>query len=83
MMDWAGALVWLTSPREPQTVRAAAEAAGGHAMLVRGPEELRRRVPAFHPQPAPVAALEARIRRAFDPTGVFETGRFLEAVHAD
>ncbi len=29
------------------------------------------------------AAVEARIRRVFDPAGIFETGRFLDAAHAD
>ena len=77
-MDWAGARVWLACD-DAKAVRAAAEAAGGHAMLVRAPEAMRRTVPALHPQPAPVMALEARVRRAFDPAGVFETGRFLDA----
>jgi glycolate oxidase FAD binding subunit len=81
-MDWAGARVWLGSD-DTVAVRAAAEAAGGHAMLVRAPETLRRAVPALHPQPAPVMALEARVRRAFDPAGVFETGRFLDQTDAD
>jgi glycolate oxidase FAD binding subunit len=77
-MDWAGALLWLASD-DAAAVRAAASAAGGHAQLVRAPEALRRSVPALDPQPAPVMALEARLRRAFDPAGVFETGRFLDA----
>jgi glycolate oxidase FAD binding subunit len=77
-MDWGGALVWLASEADPQAVREAAEAAGGHAMLARAPEAVRRTTPALHPQPAPVMALEARLRRAFDPMGVFETGRFLD-----
>jgi glycolate oxidase FAD binding subunit len=81
-MDWAGARVWLGSD-DTAAVRGAAEAAGGHAMLVRAPEALRRSVPALHPQPAPVMALEARVRRAFDPAGVFETGRFLDQTDAD
>jgi glycolate oxidase FAD binding subunit len=77
-MDWGGARVWLACA-DPKAVRAAAEAVGGHAMLVRAPEALRRTVPMLHPQPVPVMALEARIRRAFDPAGVFETGRFGDA----
>ena len=81
-MDWAGARVWLACD-DAQAVRAAAEGADGHAMLVRAPEALRRTVPMLHPQPAPVMALEARLRRAFDPMGVFETGRFLDQPHAD
>ncbi|QXQ07933.1 FAD-binding protein [Sphingosinicellaceae bacterium] len=76
LFDWAGGLVWLTFDGDPALVRAAADAAGGHASLVRGPAELRASVPAFHPAAAGVAALEMRVRRAFDPAGVFETGRF-------
>lgn len=76
LMDWAGGLLWLASPDNPQAIRAAAERAGGHAMLVRADAAMRAAVPALHPQPTPLAALEERVRRAFDPAGVFETGRF-------
>jgi glycolate oxidase FAD binding subunit len=75
MMDWAGGLIWSAS-RNAAAVRSAAEAAGGHATLIRAPEALRREVPALHPPAPGVAALEVRVRRAFDPMGVFETGRF-------
>jgi len=83
LMDWAGGLVWLTLDGNAGAVRAAAEAAGGHAALVRAPETLRRTTPALHPQPSGVRALEARVRRAFDPAGVFETGRFGDQTDAD
>lgn len=73
LFDWAGGLIWLASDIDP---RPAAEAAGGHAMLVRAEAAMRAAVPAHHPQPAPLAALEERVRRAFDPDGLFETGRF-------
>lgn len=76
IFDWAGGLVWLAFDGEPALVRAAAGRAGGHAMLVRAPAPLRETVPALHPVSSGVAALEARVRRAFDPAGVFETGRF-------
>jgi glycolate oxidase FAD binding subunit len=76
LMDWAGGLVWAAVEAPPESIRAAAAAIGGHAVLFRAPAELRARVPAFHPPAAGVAALETRIRRAFDPAGVFETGRF-------
>ena len=75
VMDWAGGLVW-SACADAAAVRRAAEDAGGHAMLVRAPEAMRAEVPALHPQPAGAAALETRVRRAFDPAGVFETGRF-------
>ena len=71
--DWGGALVWASQTDDP---RPAAVALGGHAMLWRAAPEVRRAVPAFHPQPAANAALEARVRAAFDPRGIFATGRF-------
>ena len=78
LFDWAGGLVWLAFEDDPDLVREAAEAAGGHAMLVRAPDAVRNAVPMQHPRAPGVAALEARVRRAFDPAGVFETGRFLD-----
>jgi glycolate oxidase FAD binding subunit len=82
LIDWAGARVWLAC-EDAKAVREAAEAAGGHAVLARAPEALRQTVPMLHPQPRPLMALEARVRRAFDPAGVFETGRFLDQLDAD
>lgn len=76
LLDWAGGLVWAATDADPDTIRTIAARNGGHAMLVRGSVSLRAAVPAFHPQPAALAALEERVRRAFDPAGVFETGRF-------
>ncbi|KQX18735.1 MULTISPECIES: FAD-binding protein [unclassified Sphingomonas] len=81
LLDWAGGLLWLGFDGDPTLVRRMAEMAGGHAMLVRAPIDLRDRIPAQHPRASGVMALEARVRRAFDPAGIFETGRFLD--HAD
>lgn len=78
LLDWAGGLVWLAFDGDPALVRRLAETAGGHAMLVRAPADLRAQVPMQHPRAAGVMALEARVRRAFDPAGIFETGRFLD-----
>jgi glycolate oxidase FAD binding subunit len=82
LLDWASGLVWLGFNGDPALVRRMAEMAGGHAMLVRARPELRDRVPAQHPRAPGVMALEARVRRAFDPAGIFETGRFLDAADA-
>jgi glycolate oxidase FAD binding subunit len=76
MLDWAGGLIWLAIDGDPQLVRHAAAQAGGHAALIRAGDAMRRIVPAFHPAEPGVAALEARIRAAFDPVGIFDTGRF-------
>ena len=75
LMDWAGGLLWVGT-RADGALRSLVEAAGGHADLVRADAATRGRIPARHPQAPAVAALEARVRRAFDPDGVFETGRF-------
>jgi glycolate oxidase FAD binding subunit len=85
LFDWAGGLVWLTIEAEAHAVRAAAQAAGGHAILVRAPGAMRAEIPAFHFTSSGVMALERRVRQAFDPLGVLETGRFLdrEPVDAD
>jgi glycolate oxidase FAD binding subunit len=76
MLDWAGGLIWLAFDGDPQLVRHSAVQAGGHATLVRADDAVRRAVPAFHPAEPGVARLEARVRAAFDPAGIFDTGRF-------
>ena len=85
MMDWAGGRCWVALPAAVGAEDAAAlhrrvQAAvadrdingggGGHATLVKGPEALRRVVDVFQPEPAPVAALAAGLRRRFDPKGI-------------
>ncbi len=81
-LDWGGGLVWLAvddkdTGRHP-AVRAAAEAAGGHATLIRGSESLRAAIPVFHPPHAGVAALSARVKNSFDPKGILNPGRMAE-----
>jgi glycolate oxidase FAD binding subunit len=74
--DWGGGLIWLASSSDPVTIRATVSQAGGRAMLVRAPQEIWSRIPAFHPAERSISVLEERLRRAFDPLGIFETGRF-------
>jgi glycolate oxidase FAD binding subunit len=76
LFDWAGGLIWMVSEAEATIIRNAVSAEGGHATLIRAAASIRASIPAFHPQPAGITALEERVRRAFDPFGVFETGRF-------
>jgi glycolate oxidase FAD binding subunit len=75
LADWGGGLIW-TALDDAGLIRSAATQAGGHAMLVRAPAEMRRFVPSFHPLPSANAALEARVVHAFDPLGIFDSGRF-------
>ncbi|MCX7898823.1 MAG: glycolate oxidase subunit GlcE [Methylocystis sp.] len=77
--DWAGGLIWLCLASAPNAhapnVRAAVDAVGGHATLIRASEETRARVDVFHPQPPALAALSKRVKESFDPLHVLERGR--------
>jgi glycolate oxidase FAD binding subunit len=77
--DWAGGLVWLAVAPAPdcheKSIRAAVNATGGHATLIRAPETVRAAVPVFHPQPRALARLSARVKNSFDPERILNRGR--------
>ena len=79
--DWGGGLIWAALPPKSDAqaalVRQRVEAAGGHAALIRAPEETRRKVAVFHPQAGGVAALSQRVRHSFDPKIILNRGRML------
>jgi glycolate oxidase FAD binding subunit len=58
-------------------IRQRVEAAGGHATLIRAPEQTRRTIDVFHPQAAGLAALSQRVRHSFDPKLILNRGRML------
>jgi glycolate oxidase FAD binding subunit len=76
LFDWGGALCWLASDIDPERLRTEVAEAGGHAMLWRAAEPMRRSVPTFHPLSGALRTLEERVRSQFDPLGVFATSRF-------
>jgi glycolate oxidase FAD binding subunit len=71
-------LIWLATDESADAgeaaIRAAAQAARGHARLIRGSESLRARLKVFEPETAPIAALSARIKAAVDPDRLFNPG---------
>jgi len=79
--DWGGGLIWAALPPKPDAqaalVRSRVDAAGGHAMLLRASEEVRRSVDVFHPQAQGVAALGQRVRQSFDPKQILNRGRMI------
>jgi glycolate oxidase FAD binding subunit len=83
LADWAGGLIWLSLSGHEDEIRKQVEQAGGHATLACASAELRARLPVLHPQAPGIEALSRRVRRAFDPLGVFETNRFLDQANAD
>lgn len=72
LIEWGGALRWLRTAAEPATVRAAAEAAGGHATLFRGGD---KSAGVFAPLAPGLARLHRELKAAFDPAGIFNPGR--------
>ncbi|MEO3433406.1 glycolate oxidase subunit GlcE [Inquilinus sp. CAU 1745] len=82
--DWGGGLIWVALPPEEidgaARVRAAVDASGGHATLVRAPDSVRGATDVFHPQPAALAALTARIKDSFDPKRILNPGRMYPGI---
>ncbi|MDP3693401.1 FAD-binding protein [Bradyrhizobium sp.] len=77
--DWGGGLIWAALPPKPDAqaalLRARVNAAGGHATLIRAPEQVRRNIDVFHPQQEGLAALGERVRHSFDPRSILNRGR--------
>ncbi len=58
-----------------QLIRSVLARLGGHATLIRAPDDVRRVVDVFHPQAAALAALSRRVKLQFDPKRVLNPGR--------
>jgi glycolate oxidase FAD binding subunit len=77
--DWGGGLIWAALPLKADAqaalVRPRVDAVGGHAMLLRASDAVRRNVDVFHPPSSGVAALSERVRHSFDPKSILNRGR--------
>ena len=84
--DWGGGLIWAALPPRPDAgaalVRQHVDAAFGHATLIRAPEQVRRNVDVFHPQPGGLAGLSERVRLSFDPKSILNRGRMRRGLSA-
>ena len=84
LYDWGGGLVWIAGGEGPDAgasvVRAAVAEVGGHATLVRAPEDVRLAVDVFQPQPAPLMELTRRLKASFDPAGILNPGRMYPGI---
>lgn len=74
LIDWCGGQRWLKSRAPAPAIRQAARAAGGHATCFRGGE---RSGEVFQSLPPALAGLHARLKRKFDPLGIFNPGRMV------
>lgn len=79
--DWSGGLVWLEcrdgALHEAEIRAAVVAAGGGHGTLARADASTRATTDVFQPQPAPLAALAARLKDQFDPKGILNPGRMV------
>jgi glycolate oxidase FAD binding subunit len=73
LIDWAGALRWYSGDLQAFDVRGLASAVGGTAMRWRGAGSGSR----FHPLAPAIAEIHRRLKRSFDPEGIFNPGRLL------
>jgi glycolate oxidase FAD binding subunit len=72
LIDWGGALRWVRSDKDPDEIFRSVAEIGGHATLFRGGNREGR---IYQPQPGPMIAIHQRLKRAFDPQGLFNPGR--------
>lgn len=72
LVEWGGALRWLVSDASPATIREAAAGLGGHATLFRSTDQ---NAEPFHPLTPPLLVLHQRLKKTFDPHGIFNHGR--------
>jgi len=75
-IDWGGAQRWLRSDETPEHIRKTVARVGGHATQFRNGD---RRQP-FHPLEPGLMSLHKRLKRSFDPQGVFNPGRMYEDI---
>ncbi|MDP1681287.1 MAG: glycolate oxidase subunit GlcE, partial [Burkholderiales bacterium] len=68
LIEWGGALRWVFSEAEAGVIRAAAEQVHGQGTMFRGTTKPQS---VFHPLPKPLMAVHRRMKRAFDPHGIF------------
>ena len=75
LIEWGGALRWIATRADADTVREAAAAAGGHATLYRASDPLKERHGVFQPLAPAIMAIHRRLKTEFDPHGIFNRGR--------
>ena len=83
LFDWGGGLIWVgilpVNGVLSGEIRSLISDIGGHATLIRAPDDIRSITPVFQPQNPGVAALSARIKQNFDPQGILNPGKILLA----
>ena len=71
LIEWRGAQRWIWSTSPAAEIRAKVRAAGGHATAFRHHD----RNDVFDPLPPALAQIHQRLKKEFDPAGIFNSGR--------
>lgn len=71
LIEWRGAQRWIWSTSPAAEIRAKVQAAGGHATAFRQHD----RNDVFHPLAPALAQIHRRLKKEFDPAGIFNPGR--------
>jgi glycolate oxidase FAD binding subunit len=75
IVEWGGGLRWIAGEVDPLALRSTAERAGGHATLFRGGD---KSVGVFHPLKPALLKIHRRLKEAFDPAGILNSGRMYD-----
>ncbi|MBP6018701.1 MAG: glycolate oxidase subunit GlcE [Burkholderiaceae bacterium] len=77
LIEWGGALRWVSGPQNLEIIRQRATQLGGHATCFRGQD---RAGDVFHPLEPGMLVLHRKLKQAFDPAGVFNPGRIYQGL---
>jgi len=86
--DWGGGLIWLAVSAEGDAGAASIRKAladscgkeGGHATLIRAPEDVRARIDVFQPLATALMQISENIKASFDPDHIVNPGRMYAGV---
>lgn len=77
LYEWGGAQRWLISEASPESIFRAASKAGGHATLYRNGQQGDQ---VFQPLPSGLIQIHRQLKKAFDPSGILNTGRLYQDI---
>nr|MBA2673778.1 glycolate oxidase subunit GlcE [Ramlibacter sp.] len=76
LIEWHGAQRWVHAPAgDAERLRRIAKDTGGHATLFRTSPDAAAGLARFQALAAPLDRIHAKLKREFDPVGVFNPGR--------
>ncbi|MBT0963202.1 glycolate oxidase subunit GlcE [Denitromonas iodatirespirans] len=77
LIEWGGAQRWVRTEQDAASIRARAEALGGHATLFRAADKAAG---VFQPLVPTLRGIHQRLKHSFDPAGIFSPGRLYEGL---